>query len=119
VINPKLKAIEVVLSDGQTVTVHEPRVQDVGKYFRAMPALIELSNAMSSTKDAIKGVKGLPVDISDETLELIWPLFAVMSDITVDDYKLLPLWDGMAILMAFGEFVPKNRLAAQEAGSTS
>jgi len=108
----KAKAVEVTLSNGEIVMVHEPRMADLGTFLRALPALTAISKASGAAQATEDGILGVPADIPDSALEGIFPLFAVMTDITVADFKDLPLYDGMAVLAAFSAFVPKNLTAA-------
>ena len=113
--NPvKLKTIEVVLTDGQKILVHGPRTADLGTFLRSMPALKKISGAFQTMEQAEQGIQGIPFDLQDSDLEGFFPLLAVMSDISVAEFKSLPLMpDGMEILKAFSLFTPKNAPAVQ------
>ncbi len=104
----KLRAVKVTFSNGEDHMVHEPRIQDISIFFRSLPALTELGKASEALEAIENGVRGIPVTISDDIIDGIAPLFAIMADISIEEFKELPLWDGMAILEAFGEFAPKN-----------
>lgn len=107
----KTKAIEVELSDGQKVIVHAPKTGEMGTFLRAMPALQALARSFQSATPTDGGVTGMPVNISDAELEPIFPLFAVMTNITVQEFKELPLPDGIACLQGLTLFTPKNSSA--------
>jgi hypothetical protein len=111
----KAKAIEIVLSDGQKIIVHAPMTKDMGTFLRALPALTSFSRAFQAVRDAQDGLLGMPVDVSDETLQGIFPLLAVMTDITVEEFTDLPLSDGMAIMAGLALFAPNQPAAAQGA----
>lgn len=108
----KPKAIEIELSDGQKVIVHAPKTGEMGTFLRAMPALQALARSFQSAQPQDGGVTGMPVNISDVELEPIFPLFAVMTNISVEEFKDLPLPDGMACLQGLTLFTPKNSPAA-------
>lgn len=105
----KPRAYEVHLSNGEVLLVHEPRMQDLGVFLRAMPSLIAVGKAMATQQDNVAGV---PVDLPDSVVEGIHPLFAIMCDMTVEDFKALPVWDGIGVLNALGEFVPNDQPSA-------
>lgn len=124
----KRKAFEVTLSNGETVLVHEPRIADMGVFVRAIPALQAMTALFRSAAPAEQiepgmivasdapppGIIGLPNSTpTDDQFEAIYPLFAIMTNITVDEFKDLPFWDGMAIINTLEKFVP-NVPAAKE-----
>lgn len=104
----KRRAVEVKFSNDEKLIVHEPAMQDLGVFLRAIPALNALGRAFKTIDDSSQGIEGLPVEISDSVLERIFPLFGVMCEMTTDEFKKLPLWDGMGVLRAFGEFAPNS-----------
>ena len=108
----KRRAIEVELSDGQLVYVFEPKTADMGTFSRALPALQSVAKAFQVSNETADGVMGMSVNIPDSAYEGLFPLIAVMSNITVDEYKALPLFDGIALLRALTVFAPKNAQAA-------
>ncbi len=108
----KPRAVEVTLSNGEVLIVHEPRMQDLGVFLRAMPSLIAVGRAMNAQNDASVGI---PTEIPEAIIEGIHPLFAIMCDISVDDFKALPVWDGIGVLNALGQFVP-NELPSASTG---
>src|SRR5438874_1879421 len=103
----KLRAIEVQCADGTIITVHEPRFQDLGTFVRTTPYLERLGAALRAVGKT-DGVVGVPVEFTDDMLEGIYPLFAIMCSISVDEFKDLPLFDGLGVLSAFNEFAPKK-----------
>ena len=83
-------------------------------FLRSMPALKAIAAAFESMKMVEEGITGIPINLPDSAIEGIFPLLAVMSDITVDEFKSLPLIpDGMAVLNAFSLFMPKNAPVVQ------
>lgn len=110
----KLRAVEVHLSNGEVQIVHEPRMQDLGVFLRALPSLMVISRAMAAVNMTEEGVIGAPVDIPPAAVEGIHPLFAVMCDMTVEDFKNLPVWDGIGVLNALGQFVPNESGSGSE-----
>ena len=110
----KTKAIKLILSDDATaVYVHSPAVEDLPIFLRGIPALSSMAELM---KGADRSSVTLPVQ--DSELEAIYPLLTsmveyedetgVMQPLTVEDFKALPVWDGIMILQTFTAFVPKN-----------
>lgn len=104
----KAKAIEVQLSDGQSVIVHEPKIRDMNVFLSALPALFTLSKAFENAKQAGDGVMGMPTEIPQSALDGVFSLLAVMTDITLAEFNDLPLFDGMAIMKGMSFFTPKN-----------
>lgn len=104
----KPKAIEVTFSNGEKYFVHEPTMQHLGVFLASLPGLTALGKAMEAIQAADQGVMGVPVLPPDSVLQSIFPLFGVMIDLTPEEFRELPMWDGLAVLQAFGEFVPKN-----------
>jgi hypothetical protein len=113
----KAKAIEVLLSDGVTkVLVYEPRTSDLPLFLRAIPALSAMGKLLKGVdKEEVLAMPEAPV--KDEDLADIYPLLAIMTQytdetgersLTVDEFKSLPVWDGIFILKTFTAFVPKS-----------
>lgn len=109
---PKLRAVEVTCSDGSIITVHEPRIQDLAVWLRALPSLTMIGRAFQDAGRALS-IIGVPLDIPDSAVEGIYPLFAIMCSITVEEFKALSVYDGIAVIGAFGEFAPNEQPAAQ------
>lgn len=121
-----VKAIEVVLSDGRKVTVHEPKTKDMGTFLNAIPALTSLYGIMGGLfPDMTEGEKPkeeiaitqIP-KIPEGLIEGIFPLLSSTADMTVEEYQELSMWDGLAILMAMTGLIPKDFLQAQQALQT-
>ncbi len=110
----KRRAVEVILSDGQKVMVFEPKTSDMGIFLRALPALTSISQAFRTTSEAQDGVQGLIIDIPDSVYEGLFPLIAVMTDMSVEDFKELPLFDGMALMNGLSVFAPNPQAAAKK-----
>lgn len=108
----KLRAVEVTLSNGETHIVHEPKMADFGMFLQALPSLTAVGKLMEAAQQAGNGVLGVAVVAPPEMVDGIAPLFSKMSDITVEEFNGLGVFDGMAILAALNEFVPKNLKAA-------
>lgn len=104
----KPKAFQVTLSDGSEHVVHEPKVKDMGAFLRALPSLVAIARVFSTTKDNL----GLQANIPDAVIEDIFPLLAIMTDLSVEEFKDLPLMDGWAVMQGLTLFVPKNPQAA-------
>ncbi|MCI0551267.1 MAG: hypothetical protein L0287_09950 [Anaerolineae bacterium] len=106
--NIKVKAIEVQLSDGQTVIVHEPKVKDMNVFLNALPALHALSESFANAQQATEGVQGMPTEIPQAALDGVFSLLAIMTDVTLNEFNELPLFDGLAIMKGLSVFTPKN-----------
>jgi hypothetical protein len=104
----KRRAVEIPLSDGQIALVFEPKTEYMGTFLRALPALQSISVAFKTSAQAAGGVVGMPVDIPDSVYEGLFPLIAIMSNMTVEDFKDLPLFDGMALMRGLTVFAPGN-----------
>jgi hypothetical protein len=115
----KLRAVEITLSDGQIVMVHEPRMSEMGAFMRALPALTSLTQAFTAANEAAGGIQGMQVDIADSVYEGIFPLIAMMADMDEAEFKDLPLFDGMALMRGLTVFAPKNPQAATTSTLTS
>lgn len=110
---PTLQRYKVTLSNGYELWVHECAFEDLPVYFRAMPSLLALAKIFS-TYDQETGLSmGQPVAIPREVMDGITPLFSVMTDIPLTDFKRLRIEDGLMVLLAMAEFAPKNQGAAQ------
>lgn len=123
-----LRAYEVVLSNGETIIVHEPGTpEEFGVFLNALPALGALGEAMENAKKAQQGILGLPTDVPPTILDGIFPLFAVMTQwkdsgkpLTVEEFKQIPPLQGSwAVLTALGQFMPGNLKEASKESPTS
>lgn len=106
---PKLKAIEVELSDGQKVIIHEPKGREgLRAFLSAMPAMMLLQRVFSQMKDIQGGVIDLTAfDVPEEVIVSIHKLFGVMTDITVDEFEGMSVGNQIAMLQGFTLFTPK------------
>ena len=113
----KTKAIKLILSDDVTaVYVHSPSTEDLPTFLRGMPALSAMATLLKSVDRETAEAGAVPV--KDEDLEAVYPLLTsmveyedeagVMQPLTIEDFKALPVWDGIMVLQAFTSFVPKN-----------
>lgn len=109
---PKVKGIEVILSDGQTILVHEPKAKDLSVFLKAIPALSALSKMFEAQQQAEEGVMGISPNIPDNIMDSLLPLLAAMSDITIEQFKELGAVDALAIMQGLSLFAPKNPPAA-------
>lgn len=116
---PKRRAIEVILSNGEKLLVHDPSVNDLPAFMNALPGLQALSKAAQVNEAASNGVLGLPGPSLAGTIEQIAPLFAIMTEITVEDFKQLPVFDGLAIIRALDALMPKNLTEDQKPTGSS
>jgi len=115
---PKRRAIEVILSNKERLLVHDPSVSDLAVFMQALPGLQSLSKAAEVNEKAAEGIMGLPQPMLDKVVDQIAPLFSIMTEITVDEFKQLPMFDGLAIIQALNSLIPKNLTEDQtETGS--
>lgn len=104
-----LKKIEIQFSNGEFGSVHAPRMQDLPTFVRALPAIMAVGNAFEMAQQ-----NGNPPLLTDTDMDAIYQMLSIMSDdITGDDFKEFPMFDGFAILSAIEQFVPKNLKADQ------
>lgn len=119
------RAYEIVLSNGETLIVHEPDWDHFGTFLNALPSLAALGEAMDNAKKSMQGITGLPTEIPANILDGVFPLFACMTTwqgtdkpLTIEEFKSIPpLQGGWAVLAALGEFIPKNLKAAPATSS--
>jgi hypothetical protein len=104
----KRKAVEVILSDGQKALVFEPKTADMGTFLRALPSLVSIQKAFRTVSEVEEGVTGLTVNIPDSVYEELFPLIAIMSNMDLEDFRNLPLFDGLAMMGALTVFMPRN-----------
>ena len=105
---PKLRAIEVVLSDGSVQTVHEPAFKDLGLFLHCLPALMSVAKSLSSMSSVNSDQLVTIPDINPDVLNSLTPLVASMSGLSEDEVSGLSLWDGVALMWAAVSFMPKN-----------
>jgi hypothetical protein len=114
----RLKGVEVQLSDGAIVLVHDLRPKDVKLLIQAMPAMSSLAEAVKGKDDA-DGVQGLPVDVSENLFEATYPLLSASTDIPEDELRNdYSLWEILAFLRAFNSLMPKNLPAVTSSAET-
>lgn len=118
---PKLKAIPIEFSDGTSITVHEPSGREgLRVYLSCMPALTLLKRVFTQTQDIDKGeVSYAAIDIPDEVITAIHRLFGVMTEITVEQFEKLSVYNQLALLQGFSLFAPKKTLTTAEAETPS
>lgn len=109
---PKVKAIEIELSDGQKILVHEPKAKDLTIFLKSLPALTALGKIFEASQQAADGVLGMSPNLPDNVLDGIFPLLAAMADISVEQFRELGSADALAIMQGLSLFAPKNPQAA-------
>lgn len=112
---PKLKAIEVELSDGTIVVIHEPKGREGLRVFlSSMPAMTVLQRVFSQMKDIESGVLNYSaMEIPDEVITSMHRLFGVMTDITAEEFEQMSVMNQMVLLQGFTLFAPKKVLAVE------
>jgi hypothetical protein len=93
-----MKSVEVTLSDGRKIMVHELGSTDLGLFMRSMPAMRLLGNLISGEGE----------QPTDEQLAMIGAILARMADLSTEEYAKLGLFDAMALLGALNILLPKN-----------
>ena len=108
------KAIEIELSTGKILLVHEPLTKDFGLFLSCMPKLMAISKSLSGLESLGAGNEVPVEDIPEGTIESIFPLMASLCNITEEEYKSLPLWDGITVLQALTELIPADFQKARQ-----
>lgn len=109
-----LKAIEVTLSDGKTIMVHEPKTKELGLFLHSLPSLMKIGSALNQAKVAAGEYEEIPEGL----VESIFPLMAALAGMTQAEYEELPMWDGISVLQALTELIPSDFQTARRTVST-
>lgn len=112
--NIKKKAIEVVLEDGETkVLVHAPNMSQFAEYLESFAVIQQIGQAFGAIERMSGGTTAslAQVKISKQMMEDFYPLLAMLSNISVDEYKMLSINDGMAIMMAYVQLLAPETMA--------
>lgn len=110
----KKKALEIVLEDGETkVVVHAPTMGQFTEYLESFAVIQQIGRAFGSIQSLAGGG---PIDlgqvrIDKQTMEGFYPLLAMLSNITVEEYKELSVNDGMAIMFAYVQLLAPETMA--------
>lgn len=109
----KRKAIQITLSDGQVVTVKAPSMEQFADFMNSFAVLKKIVEAFASVEEMGNSVVGNlnAVRLDKQTLEEFYPLLAMLSDITVDEFKELPWQDGVAIMLGYIQLLSPDKLA--------
>lgn len=107
------KAIEVMLSDGETlITVHAPSMTQFSQYLASFSVIMKIAEAFEKVTNASSGIvtdfSGLV--IAPALLDSFYPLLAMLSDISIEDFKELPVADGTAIMFAYINLLAADRV---------
>lgn len=100
----KRKAIQVTLSDQETiVTVHAPSMEQFTEFMASFGILDKVGKAFAAVQNFGGGVNYdlSAIHLDKATMEEFYPLLAGLSDISVEDFKALPVEDGLSIMMAY------------------
>lgn len=112
--NTKKKAIEVVLQDGETkVLVHAPTMSQFTEYLESFAVIQQIGQAFGDLERMAGGaaVNFTKVSINKQMMEDFYPLLAMLSNISVEEYKELSVNDGMAIMMAYVQLLAPETMA--------
>lgn len=112
--NIKRKAMEIVLSDGETkVMVHAPTMSQFAEYIESFAVIQQIGTAFKELEKQSSGstISLGAVKLSPEMMEAFYPLIASLSNISVDEYKALPVQDGMAIMLAYVQLLAPESMA--------
>jgi hypothetical protein len=110
---PKIKAFEVVLSNGYKLILHEPTGNDIGALIKALPSIATMQKAMEAGAQAEQGVMGMVVDLPSGALDGLYSLLAMMSNLEIAQIKSLPLWDVLALFGVLTQLIPTNPQSPQ------
>jgi hypothetical protein len=103
-----MKAIEVTLSDKRVINLREPRTDEMGVFLSTLPAFTALK-AMSDAAQSCMGGVIVPIpEIAPALMAGLYRLLALLSGLTEDDLKALPVWDGLALMTALQELTPSS-----------
>lgn len=111
-----MRAVKVQLTNGGELIVHDPPTQYLTVFLKSLPALQAIGKIIEKSRQEADGILGLP-EVPDQSAEGLYPLLAIMTDVqegdthrslTVDEFKALPVWDGIAVFKAFNALVPTN-----------
>lgn len=111
---PKLKAIEITLSDGSIHIVHEPKGREgLRAFLSALPALTMLQSIFTRMQDGQNGLLDMSVaDVPLQLIDAMYGLLGVMADMTPEEFDEMGVSNQLALLQGFSLFAPKNRTAA-------
>lgn len=98
------KVVEVTLTDGTTLIVHEPT--NLAAFLSALPSLSTIARSFKAMEAAEEGIVGMPNDVPASAVEGIYPLLAEMAEITVEQFNELGVFDKMGVMQALTLFVP-------------
>ena len=123
----KLQSIQVTLSDGQVLNVHEMTGAQFEQFLSALGSLEAIQAALSAFQMRKDGVIGLPTYIPKGTTKELIEVVASMADISVEEYNTLPFGDYLAIFNAAALMMgkiknvssPRTRKSRAGAASTS
>lgn len=107
-----MKAVEVELTDGRTVTLHEITLAEFGLFLAALPALQKIGEAFAA---AGGDLSQLHFDVEAETLLPMWRLIAHCCDEQLEYLLGLSFMDGMVLFASMGELLPKNFIGRKQA----
>jgi len=113
----KKRAVQVTLSDKETiVTVHTPSMAQFSQFLESFPIVTMIGKAFAAVQEQSKGgvVNLAAVKIDPATLDNFYPLLAILSDISVEDFKDLPIEDGLSILLAYVQLLAPETLTNPE-----
>lgn len=138
----KRKAIQIELSDGRkgagitphsivlqdghctvcgstVVTVHAPSMEQFTEFMASFGILEKIGKAFQAVQDFGNGIGYNlgAVKLDKQTVEEFYPLLAALSDISIEDFKELPVEDGMSIMMAYVTLLSPASLNPTEAAA--
>lgn len=112
--NTKKKAIEIVLEDGTTkILVHAPTMSQFTEYLESFAVIQQIGQTFKALEQLGGGVTANlnQVKISKQMMDDFYPLLAMLSNISVEDYKALSINDGLAIMLAYVQLLAPESMA--------
>lgn len=98
----------ITLTDGSELTVNSLKNGDIPALMRALPALAQMSKLKAAMEDMNAGVIGPAPEMPAEVWDVIYELEALVTGITVEQIKALEFEDGIKLIEALGQAIPKS-----------
>jgi len=103
-----MRAIQVDLSTGKTLTMREPKRAEFSLFLRCTPSLEAIGKVVEASQQNARGVIEPVPELTPESQAPFDELLRNMADLSQEDFDALGLWDWLALVQGFGELVPAN-----------
>jgi len=109
---PKVRAFEIVFSDGSKMFVHEPAGRKgLEVFLQAMPAMSQLAQVFSGMGD--DGLVKPFVKLPEGLIDALYPLLQAMTDLSDEEFEQLSATNQLAILQGMSVLTVPNESTAQ------